>query len=328
VVAVSFATVAHLKLPLAHEPVMRGDELENAADPAALIARGSVFGRVTPQQKVLIVETLQNHGRHVAMIGDGVNDVLPIKRSDLGIAMGEGSQAAKTVAGLVLQSNNFTLLPETLEEGRTILRNLRRCAKIFLIKNVYSLLLILAFASGLVPIFPYEPQQVTLLNWLVIGIPAFIIALSRERSTAATRPRFMLEVGWFAVRTGVVFALAGLAVQLLAVRVLEYSEKTQRTLLLSTLILLGITALLRALRDGEEQPLRGDTRFRWLAAAAVPLYLANMYVPFSARFFVLEPLAVGQWLLVLGVVVPAVALTLLSDRWRPVFLRREASPAA
>ena len=114
------------------------------------------------------------------MIGDGVNDVLPIKRADLGIAMGEGSQAAKTVSSLVLQNNNFALLPETLDEGRTIIRNVRRSAKLFLVKNVYSLLFLLAYASGLIP-FPYLPQQVTLLNWLVIGIPAFAIALSRER---------------------------------------------------------------------------------------------------------------------------------------------------
>src|SRR5262249_62322224 len=143
--------------------------------------------------------------------------VLPIKRADLGIAMGEGSQAAKTVSSLVLENNQFALLPETLEEGRTIIRNLRRAAKLFLVKNVYSLILILAYAAGLFGVpFPYEPQQVTLLNWLVIGLPAFAIALSRERSAVATRPRFLREVGWFAVRTGVVFAVAGIVLLLVA----------------------------------------------------------------------------------------------------------------
>src|SRR5579871_593585 len=103
------------------------------------------------------------------MIGDGVNDVLPIKSAQLGIAMGEGSSASKTVSGLVLENNNFALLPETLEEGRTIIRNLRRSAKLFLVKNVYSILLILAGVL-LFNTFPYEPQQVTLLNLLTIGI--------------------------------------------------------------------------------------------------------------------------------------------------------------
>jgi cation-transporting P-type ATPase E len=320
------ATVSHLNLPLAHDPVVTGDELAASTNPAELIAQRGVFGRVAPAQKVQIVQTLQELGRHVAMIGDGVNDVLPIKRSDLGIAMGEGSQAAKTVSSLVLQNNNFALLPETLEEGRTIIRNVRRSAKLFLVKNVYSLLFLLAYASGLMP-FPYLPQQVTLLNWLVIGIPAFAIALSRERSTGATKPRFLREVGWFAVRTGVIFAAAGFTVLFVAGQFVEPADaQTPRTLLLSVLILLGITALFRALGDGEEQRLKGDSRFRLLALAAMPVYLASMYVPLSAEFFQLAPLTSGEWLLVLAVVVPAFGLTLLSDRCSLPSSYRPASP--
>jgi cation-transporting ATPase E len=319
------ATVGSLDLPLAREPVVSGDQLENASDGEELILTRSVFGRVAPQQKVKIVQALQNHHRHVAMIGDGVNDVLPIKKSDLGIAMGEGSQASKTVAGLVLENNNFALLPETLEEGRTIVRNLRRSGKLFLVKNVYSFILILAYSLGLLGLpFPYLPQQVTLLNWLVIGLPALIIAFSRERSTSSTRPRFLLEVGWFALRTGVIFAVAALIVLVLAAHFWPVvvplapgvEEKTQRTMLLSVLILLGITALLRALTDGEEKPLAGDNRFRLLAALVVPAYLLAMYWGPSTRFFQLEPLDLAQWGVVLAVAVPAYLLTLLSDRVR------------
>ena len=311
------ATVGTLNLPLAREPVVAGDELAAAADLAALVAARSVFGRVSPEQKLAIVESLQKAGHHVAMIGDGVNDVLPIKKSDLGIAMGEGSQATKTVAGLVLENNDFTLLPETLEEGRTIVRNLRRSAKLFLVKNVYSFFLIVAYSIGFFAIpFPYLPQQVTLLNWLVIGIPALVIALSRERSTGATRPRFLREVGWFAIRTGVIFAAAALMVLVLA----GYywpgpeGEKTQRTILLSVLILLGITALLRALTDGEEKPLSGDGRFRLLAAVAVPVYLVAMYWPPSTHFFELVPLSAAQWGLVLAVAAAGYGVSLASDR--------------
>jgi cation-transporting ATPase E len=311
------ATVGRLNLPLGREPVVSGDELRSAADPGKVIATHSVFGRVAPVQKVNVVEGLQRQGRHVAMIGDGVNDVLPIKRADLGIAMGAGSQAAKTVSGLVLEGNNFALLPEVLEEGRTIVRNLRRSAKLFLVKNVYSFLLILAYVSGWFGVpFPYEPQQVTLLNWLVIGLPALVIVLTRERSTAATKPRFLREVSWFAVRSGVLIGLGGLALLLWAVHVADYDVKTQRTLLLSMLILLGITVLWRALRDGEES-LRADNRFRWLGIAAVPAYLASMYLPLSAQFFQLVPLDAGQWLLVAITVAVTAALTLLSDQWRP-----------
>ncbi|MCI0461293.1 MAG: cation-translocating P-type ATPase, partial [Gemmataceae bacterium] len=309
------ATVSHLNLPLARDPVVTGDELDRAENRAELIEKRSVFGRVSPQQKVEIVQTLKDRGRFVAMIGDGVNDVLPIKNAQLGIAMGEGSQAAKTVAGLVLENNNFALLPETLEEGRTIVRNLRRSAKLFLTKNVYSLILILPGAVGLFGLpFPYLPQQVTLLNWLVIGMPALVIALSRERSRAPTKPDFLREVGWFAIRTGVVYALAGLVMLILAVQVWGDDVRMQRTLLLSTLVLLGITALFRALKDGETQPLVGDTKFRWVAGAAVPLYLLAMYWPLSYEFFRLTPLDGVGWAKVLAVVVPAWGLSLLSDR--------------
>jgi cation-transporting ATPase E len=315
------ATVGRLNLPLAHEPVVSGDELDRAAGMDDVIRTRAVFGRVTPKQKVEIVQTLQHQGCHLAMIGDGVNDVLPIKTADLGIAMGAGSQAAKTVAGLVLQNNDFALLPETLEEGRTIVRNLRRSAKLFLTKNVYAFLLIVPGSVGLFGLpFPFLPQQVTLLNWLVIGIPAFIIALTRERSVAPTRPRFLREVGWFALRTGVVYALAGLATLLISLHVFGDDLQTQRTLLLSVLIFLGITALLRALTDGEPAPLKGDVRLRWLAAAAVPAYLLALYLPLSNRFFHLTPLSEPRhWLLVLGVVILAYLLTRLADR--PPFTR-------
>ena len=104
------------------------------------------------------------------------------------------------------------------------------------------------------------------------------------------------------------------ALLMLAVHVWHHDIHTQRTLLLSTLILLGITALFRALKDGESQPLVGDRKFRWIAAAAVPLYLLAQYWPLSADFFRLTPLGWLDWLKGLAVAVPAYGLSLLSDR--------------
>lgn len=318
------ATVAAITPELGKEQVISGDQLARASDPGQLIDTHSVFGRVAPRQKVDIVQALQKRGRRVAMIGDGVNDVLSIKRSDLGIAMGEGSQASKTVASLVLENNNFALLPETLEEGRTIIRNLRRSGKLFLVKNVYSLIFILAYASGIFGIaFPYEPQQVTLLNWLVIGIPAFIIALTRERSRAPVKTRYLLEVGWFAIRTGVLFGVAGVLTLVLTRYVWgdpsldsDQSRDLQRTMLLSVLILLSVTTLFRVLTDGEPQPLQGDSRIRWLGVVAIIGYLLAMYLPPSAIFFKLVPLSPTQWWQVLVIVVPTWYLTTLTDQMR------------
>jgi cation-transporting P-type ATPase E len=310
------ATIAPLDLPLAHEAVVTGQDVEAAQDLRAFVEKHSVFGRVEPRQKLRIVEALRSAGHDVAMIGDGVNDVLPIKRSDLGIAMGEGSQAAKTVSGLVLEKNDFAMLPETIEEGRTIVRNLRRAAKLFLVKNVYSFILILVFASGLFGLpFPYQPQQVTLLNWSVIGIPAFLIALTRERSRRATRTPFLRDVGWFAVRTGVLFALAGIVIMAFAKHACDCDEKTQRTMLLSVLILLGITALHRVLSEGCDEMLVADKRLTWFALAVIPVYFVAMYWPVSARFFQLTMLSALEWLEVLAVVAPTYALSRFSDRW-------------
>lgn len=312
------ATVSQLRLPLAHDEIVTGDEFAQARDKAAIAKRCSIFGRFSPHQKVEVVELLERQGHHVAMIGDGVNDILPIKKAHLGIAMGAGAQATKAVAGLVLENNNFGLLPETLEEGRTIVRNVRRSAKLFLVKNAYSLMLILVLAvmPGLFGLaFPYLPQQVTLLNWLVIGIPAFVIALSRERSTVAGRPAFLHEVCWFAVRTGIIIAIGGLCVLFGSALVHDGDPTTQRTLLLTLLILAGVTVVFRALTNGEPARLIGDTRYRLLAILAIPAYAAIMYWRLAADFFQLKPLSAPEWIGVIAAAAVAYGLSALSDRY-------------
>jgi cation-transporting ATPase E len=291
--------VRHIDLPIARDAVVTGDQLMSAADRVAFIRDHGVFGRVAPDQKLLIVETLQLQGHRVAMIGDGVNDVLTIKRADLGIAMGSGSSASKTVAGLVLEGDRFEVLPDVLEEGRAIVRNLRRGAKLFLVKNVYSLMLILASYAGLGLPFPYVPQQVTLLNWSVIGIPALAIAMSRQRADRVSHTPFVREVLSFAIRTGVVFGVGGILILWHATHLYPDEERTQRTLFLSMLILLGITALFRALTDGEPPSAGGDRTFRLLGLLAIPVYLLAMYVPLAQSFFELAALGVREWLIVL-----------------------------
>jgi magnesium-transporting ATPase (P-type) len=227
--------------------------------------------------------------------------------------MGEGSSATKTVAGLVLENNNFQLLPAALEEGRTILRNLRRASKLFLLKNVYSLFLIV-FALGIFGLdFPYEPQQVTLLNALTIGIPALVITVGRDRHAVPNRPGFLREVGVFVLSTGLITGIAGVIIMLIAVHGEGSGVQTERTLLLSTLILLGLGNLLRVLRHGETVVLTRDRLLRLLALAALPVYLLTMYVQIIAGFFKLTPLSLAQWGLVLAVAAPAFLACQLID---------------
>ena len=293
--------------------VVAGAELETAADAEELIRTRSVFGRVSPWQKVQIVQTLKAQGRQVAMVGDGVNDVLPIKNAHLGVAMGEGSQAAKTVAGIVLETNNFGLLPETLDEGRTIIRNLRRASNLFLVKNAYTFLIVVAALCVFDLPFPFAPQQVTLLNGLTIGLPALLIMLRRERSAAASRPDFLHEVASFVLRTGILTAAAGLTVMLVSARRLDDDETTQKTMLLSVLVLLGAVTLWRALIDGERGMLPGDRSLRWLPAATTLAYVLAMYAPWTARFFELAPLDGTRWDWVVGVSAVCWAAMWVSD---------------
>ena len=316
---------------LADGPVVSGSELAAAPELGELVQRRTVFGRVSPAQKVEVVSALKRLGRRVAMVGDGVNDVLPIKSANLGVAMGDGSRAAKTVAGLVLETNDFRLLPLTLDEGRTILRNLRRAAKLFLVKNVYMAILWVVSLTALgLPLPVIVPQQVTLLNTLTIGIPALIIMFGKGGGPAPGR-HFLVEVGEFALRSGLVIGFAGLAVLLLAKHVWHVDDaKTQRTYLLTTLVLLGLDTLLRVLRaDGEAATL--DRRLRLWVAAAVPLYAVAMYVQVvvpilltpahvlwyvsaGANFFELTALDLRQWGQILAVVLPAGLLARASDR--------------
>jgi cation-transporting ATPase E len=289
------AAVAHLRLLLATEAVVTGDELDATPDREAVILRAAVFGRVTPRQKLEIVSVLRRHGHHVGMIGDGVNDVLPIRHADLGIAMGAGTGAAKAVSGIVLETDDFALLPAVLAEGRTIVGNVRRAAKLFLLKNVYTLFLVVAALGVLGLIFPYLPQQVTLLNKLTIGGPALLIMAGRGRFPPGGW--FVGEVLRFVLAAGLATGAAGLCVFLWSAASGD-DEQTQRTVLVSALVLIGLGNVLLI---GE-----GDRRlFAWVAFA-VPAYLAIMYVGPTAHFFALTPLAPVQW--AAAVVAAAVAL--------------------
>ena len=250
------------------------------------------------------------------MIGDGINDILAIKRADLGIAMGEGASATRTVAGLVLENNRFDLLPATLAEGRNIIRNLRRVGKIFLLKNVYTLLLIVATLGVFQLEFPYLPQQVTLLNKLTITIPMLVITLSRTSAATTGHASFLRDIGRFALSTGAVVGLAGLAVLLLSTWVFGDPVRTARTMLLTTLILLSLGNLHRVLTGEGERLSLPDYHFLWWIPAAVLLYGGVMYWPASADFFQLAPLNLSRWGVVMGVACPALLLCLALDSRR------------
>lgn len=150
-----------------------------------------VFGRVTPQQKLLLVKALKEAGHTVAMTGDGVNDVLALKEADCGIAMAAGSEAARTVSDLVLLDSDFSSLPHVVAEGRRSINNLQRSAALFLTKTVFSTLLSFFFLLMPLP-YPFLPIQLTLISALTIGVPSFILAL--EPNHERVHGRFLSNV--------------------------------------------------------------------------------------------------------------------------------------
>jgi len=211
-------------------------------DPAAfadVVERTTVFGRVTPHQKQAMVRALQSRGHVVAMTGDGVNDVLALKDSDIGVAIGGGSAAARSVAQLVLIDGQFSTLPIVVAEGRRVIANIERVANLFVTKTVYAIFLALAVGLMAQP-FPFLPRHLTLVGSITIGVPAFFLALAPNARRA--RRGFTRRVLSFALPTGLAAGLATFAAYQLAIDdgVALREARTTATLVLSAI---GIFAL-------------------------------------------------------------------------------------
>lgn len=146
------------------------NELEAAA------CKYTVFGRVSPEQKLKLVETLKDKGHIVGMTGDGVNDVMALKEADCSIGMQSGSDAVRCVSQIVLMDSDFSSMPKIVAEGRRTINNVERSASLYLVKTIYSFILAVVFAF-IDYAYPFSPIQLTLIGALAIGIPSFILAM-------------------------------------------------------------------------------------------------------------------------------------------------------
>ena len=140
----------------------------------------TVFGRVTPKQKQKLVQALKKQGHTVAMTGDGVNDILAMKDADCSVAMASGSEAATQAAQVVLLDSDFAHMPDVVYEGRRVVNNVQRSASLFLVKNIFSLLMSL-FSVIFMITYPLEPAQISLVSMFTIGAPGFLLALEPNR---------------------------------------------------------------------------------------------------------------------------------------------------
>lgn len=147
----------------------------------------NVFGRVSPEQKRILIKTLKEHKKTVAMTGDGVNDILALKEADCSIAMASGSEAARYVSHLVLMDSNFSSIPRVVQEGRRVINNIQKTSTLYLVKTLFSILLtimyiILGRQTGAISMsYPFSAKNLYLIEWFAIGIPSFFLALQPNR---------------------------------------------------------------------------------------------------------------------------------------------------
>ena len=194
------------------EQYVDASALEEADIPAA-VRRYTVFGRVSPDQKRLMVRALKAQGHTVAMTGDGVNDVLALREADCSVAMASGSEAARNVSQLVLLQSNFAAMPRVVAEGRRSINNLQRSAAIFIVKTIYSICLSLIFLL-LHRAYPLLPIQLSLIGVLTIGYPSFVLAL--EPNHDRVQGSFMRNIIRRAAPGGLTVVISVVAITLLA----------------------------------------------------------------------------------------------------------------
>ncbi|MEU4465510.1 HAD-IC family P-type ATPase [Streptomyces sp. NPDC024017] len=275
---------------------------------------GTVFGRVTPQQKRNMVGALQFRGHTVAMTGDGVNDVLALKDADIGVAMGSGSEATRAVAQIVLLNNSFATLPSVVAEGRRVIGNITRVATLFLVKTVYSVLLAVLVVCSQVE-YPFLPRHLTLLSTLTIGIPAFFLALAPNKERA--KPNFVRRVMRYAIPGGVVAAAATFATYLIAREHYTGAGALDAETSAATLTLFVVSMWVLAIIA------RPYTWWRVaLVASMAGAFLLVLVVPWLQHFFALK--LVGMTMPWIAVGIAAVAAATLELLWRWVDRRLPA----
>ncbi|MDO4611872.1 MAG: HAD-IC family P-type ATPase [Candidatus Saccharibacteria bacterium] len=178
-----------------------------------LVKEYSIFTRVKPAEKKALIEALRKQGKTVAMTGDGVNDILAMKEADCSIAIGDGSDAARRAAKLVLLKSNFSAVPSIIDEGRQTINNLERSATLFLAKTVYASILAVVFV--ILPFsYPFSPIEMSLLNFVCIGFPGAVLAL--ERNTDRVKDRFITNIVEYSFPIGFTVTIAMLTLSIIS----------------------------------------------------------------------------------------------------------------
>ncbi len=279
----------------------------------------SVFGRITPEQKRELVDALRRRGRYVAMIGDGVNDVPAMKAARMSIALGSGSQIAKGVSDMVLLNGSFSSLPQGVAEGRRILSNIRRVAKLFVVKSAFAATLILTIGvSGAA--YPLLPRHLSLAGAFMVGIPAFVLAVAPSVGLPTKVP-FLRDLLRFSVPGGIVSAIGVLAAYGITRSLPGHTIADARSTALMVLILIGFYLILLLEDEAVEQSNVRAWGVGVLMAALVAGVIVAYEIPFVADFFAISPPDFTEWLVILGSVIIAIGILGILGFRAPLFVR-------
>jgi P-type E1-E2 ATPase len=302
--------------------VIEGSQLpDDHAGIADAAERHTIFCRISPEQKKLLVAALAERGRFTAMIGDGVNDVPALKRARMAVAMGSGSQITKGVADIVLLEDEFSKLPRAVAEGRRIARNIHRLGRLYLTKSVYAACLIPIAAIGFA--FPFLPRHLTIAALLTIGIPSFVLALAPSEGPLY-RGRLLRAMCAFAVPAGVAMAAASLLSFFFVDTLFGGTLEEGRTAATTTLIVLGLCFILLLERGPGREHITIQSYMLALVAGLGALYALGLAIAPVRDFFELELLSAGQWFLSLLAV--AAGLLIAAVAWRLPQIQRLEAP--
>lgn len=294
------------ELPASRDDGSEAKSAEIRDEFSDIVESRQIFGRVTAENKRDMVHALQSRGHHVAMTGDGVNDVLALKAANLGVAMGDGAPATRSVAQLVLLDNCFAVMPMIVAEGRRVIGNIERVANLFLTKTIYSV--VLALAVGLWGMdYPFEPIHVTITGWFTIGIPAFVLSLAPNWERA--RDGFVRRVLRLAIPAGITVGLLTFMFWLWANPGVDASDVARGEASTATLIVLIVSAFWVLVVVARP--------YTWwkvlLLAVSAGAYLFIFTVRSVAS--VLNLYWVGQELLIPALIVGAIGAAIIEALW-------------
>lgn len=247
----------------------------------------TVFGRVSPEQKSILVKAIKAKGHRVAMTGDGVNDILAMKEADCSIAMASGSEATRNVSHLVLLDSNFSSMPSVVSEGRRVVNNVQNTSSLFLMKTIFTILLTIFFLFIPNQSYPFYTSHILLLEFFIIGLPSFFLAL--QPNDNVIKGRFLSNLLAKSLPSALIFTLDAIACYLFDVIVGTNGEYV--TMMALTVTFAGLMVLFTLCKP--------YNLYRGILVSAVTLLLTATLIIIPFDFFMYTPLSLQNVLFVI-----------------------------